>query len=102
MPKDVIHAAVQTDPSAIPNVPLRLERISGSKVYANVEPRYLEAMALLMSENFSASEAVKAVHIVDTVIWGQVRHLPLRLEKHYMNSFHLLKKLEKQHSLNEN
>ena len=73
-------------------VPLRIERVKGSGIFANVEPRYLEAMSLLMSENLSASEAVKAVHIIDTVIWGQTRHLPLRLEKHYMNSFKLLKK----------
>ena len=34
----------------------------------------------MMSENFSATEALKAVYIVDTVIWKQTRHLPLRLD----------------------
>ena len=73
-------------------VPLRIERVKGSALFANVEPRYLEAMSLLMSKNLSASEAVKAVPIIDRVIWGQTRYLSLRLEKHYMNSFKLLKK----------
>ena len=46
----------------------------------------------MMSENFSATDALKAVHIVDTVIWKQTRHLPLRLDKLYINSLQLLKK----------
>ena len=88
----VTHQSTQTDKDFSQRIPLRIERVKGSGIFANVEPRYLEAMSLLMSENLSASEAVKAVHIIDTVVWGQVRHLPLRLEKHYMNSFKLLKK----------
>ena len=36
-----------------------------------VESRYLEAMTLPMSENMSTPEAIKAVYIVDTKIWGQ-------------------------------
>ena len=46
----------------------------------------------MMSENFSATEALKAVHIVDTVICKQTRHSPLRLDKLYINSLQLLKK----------
>ena len=75
-----ISQSVQTDSESFPKVPLRIERVKGSAVYAIVEPRYLEATSLLMSENLSESEAVKAVHILDTVIWGQTRHLPLKLE----------------------
>ena len=48
-----------------------------------VEPRYLEAVSLLMFENMSAPEAIKAVYIVDTKIWGQTRHLPLEIDKQY-------------------
>ena len=59
-----------------------------------VEPRYLEAMSLLMSDNMSASEAIKAVYIVDTVIWNQTRHLPLEMDKDYVNLMEKLKKLE--------
>ena len=46
-----------------------------------VEPRYLEAMSLLMSKNMSTPEAIKALYIVDTKIWGQTQHLPLKLDK---------------------
>ena len=48
----------------------------------------------MMSENFSAMEALKAVHIVDTVIWEQTRHLPLRLDKLYINFLQLFKKMD--------
>ena len=60
-------------------------------------------MTLMMSENFSATDALKAVHIVDTVIWKQTHHLPLRLDKLYINSLQLLKKMGKDYtSRNEN
>ena len=59
-----------------------------------VEPRYLEAISLLMSDNLSASEAIKSVYIVDTVIWKQKRHLPLEMDKDYVNLMEKLKKLE--------
>jgi len=48
-------------------------------------------MALLMSENLSASEALKAIYTV--VVWGQTRHLLLRLEKCYISAYKKLKKL---------
>ena len=82
---------VQTEPyELIGDVPVR---IVNKKNKCNlVEPRYLEAISLLMSENLSASEAIKAVHIIDTVVWGQIRILPLRLDKVYMNSRKKLKK----------
>ena len=51
-------------------------------------------MTLMMPGNLSATEAVKAVHVVDTVIWEQIRHLPLRLGKLYLNSLQLLKKMD--------
>lgn len=56
-----------------------------------IETQYLEATAQLMSENSSASEAIKAVHTVDTVAWGQQSYLLLRY-KNYMNAFKALKK----------
>ena len=86
---------VQTEPyELIGDVPVR---IVNKKNKCNlVEPRYLEAISLLMSENLSASEAIKAVHIIDTVVWGQIRILPLRLDKVYMNSRKKLKKLDMQ------
>ena len=61
-----------------------------------IEPRYLEAMALLMAEGLSASEAIRAVWIIDKVVWNQVRHLPLRLDKSYMKAYTRLKKLSSQ------
>ena len=67
---------------------------------SRIEPRYLEAMSLLMAENLSATEAIKAVHIVDTIVWGQTRHLPLRLEKEYQHVLCMYKKLQTQKSLN--
>ena len=57
-----------------------------------VEPKYPEAMSLLMSENMSAPEAIKAVYIADTKIQGQTQHLPLKLEKQYTKSLSKLKK----------
>ena len=59
------------------DITLRIESSPGSGVFAKIKPEYLEAMTLMMSENFSATEALKAVHIVDTVIWKQTHHLPL-------------------------
>ena len=86
----------QTEPlNAVPSIPVCVQgqgkKISMSSI---IGPRYLEAMALLMSENLSASEAIKVVHTVDTVIWGQKRHLPLRLDKNYMSAFKALKKMK--------
>ena len=52
-------------------------------------------MTLIMSENFSATEALKAVHIVDTLIWKQICHLPLRLDKLYISSLDFLNKIYK-------
>ncbi len=90
----MMHKAIQTQfVDMQTKVPLRILS-TGQKISTLVEPRYLEAMALLMSENHSASEAVKAVNIIDTVVWGQTRHLPLRLDKNYMNAFRVLKKLK--------
>ena len=53
----------------------------------------MDAMALLLSENLSVSTAIKAVHAVDIIVWGQKRHLPLRLDKNYTNVFKVLKKV---------
>lgn len=47
---------------------------------------------MMMSEGASASQALKHAYIWDTIVWKQVRHLPLRLDQHYMNSLKLLKK----------
>ena len=38
-----------------------------------VNPKYLQAMSLLMAECTSAPEAVKAAPIIDTVVWNQER-----------------------------
>ena len=85
------------------DIPLRIESLPGSGVFAKLKPEFLEAMTLMMSENFSPTEAVKAVHIVDTVIWKQTCHLPLRLDKLYINPLQLLKKMVKDYtSRNEN
>ena len=60
-------------------------------------------MTLMVSENFSATEALKAAHLVDTVIWKQTLHLPLPLDKVYINSQQLSKKMDKDYtSRNEN
>ena len=52
-----------------------------------------------MADGLSAPESVKAVYTIDTVVWGQVRFLPLHLDKHYINMSRMLKKLSaKEHS----
>ena len=73
---------------------LRMKPLHGEKSSSLVEPRYLEAMALLMSDNLSAHEAIKAVYTIDTVVWGQIRFLPLRLDKAYTNALKALKKIQ--------
>ena len=75
-----IHTASLTEFVPI-DIPMRIESSPGSGVFAKIKPEYLEAMTLMMSENFSATDALKTVPIVDTVIWKQTRHLPLRLDK---------------------
>ena len=96
-----VHTASQTEFVPI-DIPLRIESSPGSGVFAKIKPEYLEAMTL-MSENFSATEALKAVRVVDTVNWKQTRHLPLRSDKRYINSLQLLKKMDKDYtSKNEN
>ena len=77
----------------VPSKPVRIERIKGSGTSHQIDPKYLKAMPLIMADNKSASEAIKVVHTVDTVIHDQVRHLPLRLEKHYVNAVQRLKKI---------
>ena len=86
-----VHTASQTKFVPI-DIPLQIESSPGSAVFAKIKPEYLETMTLMMSENFSATEALKAVPIIDTIIWKQTRHLPLRLDKLYINSLLLLKK----------
>ena len=67
----------------------------------SAHPKYLQAMSLLMAEGLSAAEAVKAVYVIDTVVWGQVRFLPLELDKDYINMHGKLKKLSGSNLLNE-
>ena len=87
------HKETQAEPlNAVPSIP-ELVPAHGKKISVSsiIEIQYLEAMVQLTSENSSASEAIKAVHTVDTVVWGQQRHLLLRY-KNYMNAFKALKK----------
>ena len=96
-----VHTASQTEFVPI-DIPLRIESSPDSGVFAKIKPEYLEAMTLI-SENFSATEALKAVRVVDTVNWKQTRHLPLRSDKRYINSLQLLEKMDKDYtSKNEN
>ena len=87
--------AVETDKQPNMDVPVRIKS-SRSESATLIQPRCLKAVSQLMSENMSASEAIKAVHIVDTKIWGQTRHLPPELAKQYTKSLSKLKKLQGQ------
>ena len=69
----------QTSCNDIQDTPLRMKPLRANRSSSLVEPRYLEAMALLMSDNLSASEAIKVVYTIDTVVWGQTRFLPFAL-----------------------
>ena len=89
------NAQTQTD-SLVPennDIPVRVLSSSG-KCSTLIEPRYLEAISLLMAENFSASEAIKAVAVVDQIVWKQKRHLPLELDKDYINLTQKLNKIK--------
>ena len=101
----VKYAATQTvhdDFITVTNVPVRIlsERAQVNERHV-VEPRYMEAISLLMSENMSAAEAIKAIHVVDTVIWRQTRHLPLELDKGYKWATATLAKLQNVESTTE-
>ena len=94
--KTLKHKETQTEPfNAVSSILVRVQaqgkNISVSSI---IELRYLEAIAQLISENLTASEAIKAVHIVDTVVWGQKRHIPLRLDENYLSAFKALKKIK--------
>ena len=52
-----------------------------------------------MSDGLSVTQAIKAVYTVDTIIHGQMRLLPLRMDKEYQTAKSKLKRLEKQDSL---
>ena len=58
----------------------------------------MEAITLLMSKNTSATEATCMIRIVDTVVWEQTCHLPLKLDKIHQNSLPKVKKLQSQTS----
>ena len=58
-----------------------------------VHSKYLQASSMLMAEGLSAAEAVKAIYIIDTIVWHQTRFLPLVLDKDYVNMQSKLKKL---------
>ena len=56
-------------------------------------PSYLQAGLLMMALcNESPNQAVMNMYIMDTVIYQQTRHLPLRLRKEYQRELNFLKK----------
>ena len=63
-----------------------------------IKPCYLESISLLMASGLSTAAAIRAVAIVDRVVWGQIRHLPYELDKDLVNAVNKLRKLEKQTS----
>ena len=93
-----INQSTQTE-NTVARVPVRMMNETGKSNL--IESRYLEAMSLLMSDGLSASEAIRAVYNLDTVVWKQNRHLPLRLDKPYMKAFKRLKKLLSQQKHNK-
>ena len=60
------------------------------------DPKYLEAIGLMMSEGLSAPLAIKSAYIVDTVVHDQNRSLPLSMDPEYQAAYSKLKKMEKQ------
>ena len=75
-----VHTASQTKFVPI-DIPLQIECSPGSAVFVKIKPEYLETITLMMSENFSATEALKAAPIIDTIIWKQTRHFPLSIRQ---------------------
>ena len=63
------------------------------------DPRYLQAIGIMMSDGLSASQAIKSVYTIDTIVHEQDRSLPLEMDKEYTAARSKLKKLEKQVSL---
>ena len=94
------NAATQVEDPCIPNVSVRLPAVRNQQDRL-FKPCYLEAISLLMAESLSASEAIRAIYIVDTTVWNQTRYLPLELDKMYTNSLAKYKKLQKQNPSTE-
>ena len=72
---------------------LKIPQLHCRESKRHISAKYLEAMSILMADGLSAPEALKAVHTIDTVVWGQTRFLPLRMDKSYLNMTKKLKKL---------
>ena len=49
-----------------------------------------------MAENLSASDAIRAVFIIVTVVWNQIWYLPSELDKVYTKSLTSLRRLQEQ------
>ena len=63
-----------------------------------IHPLHKQAQDQSDFKNLSASEAIGAVHIIDTTIWKETRYLPLELDKMYTKSKEKFKKLLMQDS----
>ena len=61
-----------------------------------IDPRYLQSGALMMAmNNMSSSQAVMAMYINDTEVYGQEQSLPLSMQKKYQSELSLAKKLKR-------
>ena len=62
------HQDTQTENLQSKPLPVRLSPSRQKHKTWKIEPRYLEAILLLMAENLSASDAIRAVFIIVAVV----------------------------------
>ena len=60
------------------------------------DPKYLQAIGIMMSDALSAPQAIRATYTIDTIVHGQDRFLPLQMDREYQAAYSKLKKLQKQ------
>ena len=63
-PKEMITIGLQTEEFFDCPVSVRVPALKHGQQDRNIEPRYLEAISLLMAENLSASEVIRAVQCI--------------------------------------
>ena len=80
--------SIGTQHQSIPKVPTKQGQVC--------DPKYLQAIGIMMSDGLSAPSAIRACFTLDTIVHGQDRFLPLNIDKEYKAAYSKLKKLQKQ------
>ena len=80
--------SVATQHGSVPKIP--------TKIGQAYNPKYLEAIGVMMSDGLSAPQAIKATYTLDTIVHEQERYLPLSMDPEYQAAYSKLKRMQKQ------